>query len=80
MKIAPGNEALITSYQKLLSDDKGFATEGDFGKNRHSGDVLSVSFSPDGEHILTGSSDQTAKLWDLSGKEIRTFSGHSGDV
>ena len=40
-------------------------------------DVTSVSFSPDGQYILTGSSDHTAKLWDLKGQELQAFSGHS---
>ncbi|NIM16736.1 MAG: hypothetical protein GTO45_32505, partial [Candidatus Aminicenantes bacterium] len=44
----------------------------------HEGYVMSVSFSPDGTHLLSGSSDQTVKLWDrTSGKEVRTFKGHS---
>ena len=32
-------------------------------------------------YALSGSSDDTMKLWDAStGKEIRTFSGHIGNV
>lgn len=30
---------------------------------------------PHGKSILTGSGDNTAKLWDLSGREIQTFQG-----
>ena len=30
----------------------------------HTGGVASVSFSPDGTRILTGSYDRTAKVWD----------------
>jgi WD40 repeat protein len=29
----------------------------------HTGAVLSASFSPDGRYVLTGSGDQTARLW-----------------
>jgi serine/threonine protein kinase len=44
----------------------------------HSSDVNSVSFSPDGEMLVTGSDDRTIKLWNLRTKqEIRTFKGHS---
>jgi len=37
-------------------------------------------FSPDGKTMLTGCGDKTAKLWDLSGRELQTFSGHAADV
>lgn len=44
----------------------------------HTSTVLSIIFSPDGSHMLTGSSDQTAKLWDTATcSVVRTFSGHS---
>ena len=40
--------------------------------------VSSVTFSPDGHYVLSGSYDKTMKLWDVSsGAEIRTFKGHS---
>ena len=41
-------------------------------------EVRSVAFSPDGQRIVTGSGDQTAKVWDAaSGKELLTLKGHS---
>ena len=43
-------------------------------------DVKSVTFSPNGQYILTGSYDQTAKLWDLQGNELQEFAGHTGFV
>src|ERR1017187_10149070 len=43
--------------------------------------VYSVAFSPDGRQILTGSWDQTARLWDAAtGREIRRFLGHTARV
>ena len=33
-------------------------------ENAHSGFVLSVAFSPDGKTIVSGSTDQTLKVWD----------------
>ena len=49
----------------------------------HSSDVqvYSVSFSPDGTKVASGSSDKMVKLWDVtSGECLHTFEGHSDDV
>ncbi|MFN6232846.1 MAG: ribosome assembly protein 4, partial [Dolichospermum sp.] len=42
----------------------------------HQGFVNSVSFSPDGKTIATGSRDNTARLWDLQGNLLQEFKGH----
>jgi serine/threonine protein kinase len=45
------------------------------------GQVFSIATSPDGDRILTGSGDNTVRLWDRkTGKEIRRFEGHAGFV
>ena len=47
----------------------------------HSQDVTSVTFSPDGTLLATGSDDDTVKLWDMETKtNILTLEGHRGDV
>jgi WD40 repeat protein/formylglycine-generating enzyme required for sulfatase activity len=47
----------------------------------HSGSVYSVSFSPDGKRIVSGSHDQTVRIWDTeTGTELLTLKGHSGSV
>src|SRR5208337_855419 len=43
--------------------------------------VHSVAISPDGRTALLGSWDKTLKLWDIaSGREIRSFTGHTSSV
>jgi WD40 repeat protein len=43
----------------------------------HFGWILSIAFSPDGERIVSGSSDKTVKVWDAAtGAEIMTLRGH----
>jgi len=44
----------------------------------HAGGVRAVAFSPDGKWALSGSEDQTLRLWDVAtGREARTFTGHT---
>jgi WD40 repeat protein len=39
--------------------------------------VLSVAFSPDGQHVLSGHFDTTVRLWETeTAREVRRFSGH----
>ena len=47
----------------------------------HKRPIRAVAISPDGKFILTGSEDETAKLWNLeSGEEIQTFIGNESSV
>lgn len=47
----------------------------------HSNQILSVTYSPDGKTIASGSMDKTAKIWnEASGKLWLTLSGHSQAV
>jgi len=47
----------------------------------HRGTVRSVSFSPDGTRIVSGSSDKTLRLWDaVSGAHLNTLKGHSDSI
>ena len=47
----------------------------------HDRPVQSAAYSPDGQRIVTGSWDYTAKVWDAqSGKELMTLIGHDRGV
>ena len=47
----------------------------------NTGRVYSVAFSPDGQYILSGSGDDTIRVWDREGKEVgQPFTGHTSDV
>jgi WD40 repeat protein len=47
----------------------------------HSDYVNSVAVTPDGKYVVSGSGDNTVRLWDLAtGKEVRRFTGHESGV
>ena len=47
----------------------------------HTGWVNSVAFSPDGKRIVTGSRDDTARIWDAeTGKELQKLEGYASTV
>ena len=47
----------------------------------HTGDVLSIAYSPDGTRIATGGDDGTAQVWDAAtGESLLTLAGHTVGV
>lgn len=46
----------------------------------HSGAVMGIAFSPDGEFLASASRDGTARLWDRAGNQIQVFEGHSDEL
>jgi WD40 repeat protein len=46
----------------------------------HKGAVWGVAFSPDGQTIASTSWDNTIKLWNRDGKELKTLTGHNKEV
>jgi WD40 repeat protein len=47
----------------------------------HTDLIDSVAISPNGKYIVSGSDDETIKLWDLNtGRLVRSFEGHTDEV
>ena len=47
----------------------------------HLSELWAVAFSPDGQRILTGSGDNTAKVWNVAtGQELFTLTSHSDAI
>ena len=52
-----------------------------FSAESHSDTVTSVAVSPDGRRVVSGSKDNTIRIWDMdSGECLKTLEGHHGDV
>jgi len=51
-----------------------------FSIQAHSSAIRSVSFSPDGTTLASGSADKQIKIWDLYGRELQIFKGHDEAV
>lgn len=84
--IVTGSDDRKNGYVQLWNAKTGERVERSFGAldgsgESHVGPVLSVSFSPDGNSIVTGSDDTTARLWETAtGKHVRLFFRHLGPV
>jgi WD40 repeat protein len=46
----------------------------------HTAEVIGAVFSPDSQRILTASEDCTARVWDLSGKQLAIMQGHTSGL
>jgi WD40 repeat protein len=47
----------------------------------HLGAIRSIAFDPDGDFLLTGSDDDTARVWEVAtGKQVAVLRGHTSSV
>lgn len=49
-------------------------------KHRHIETIWSVVFSPDGKSLLTGSADQSARVWDIATRQQRLLLDHTSII
>jgi WD40 repeat protein len=73
MQYTPAGDAILSGLTTLEVPPQEF--------KGHTRDLWGVDFSPDGKYLATGSSDGTARLWDLAtGEIVHIFEGHAGEV
>ena len=66
----PSNKSTSICISRVIQNRQG-----------HSSDMRSVAFSPDGTKIVSGSGDNTVRIWDaIAGTLVSTLQGHSSDV
>jgi len=69
-KTTQADEAVADAFPQLMATLSG-----------HTDSVVHAEFSPDGRHIVTASSDGTARLWNTeSGQLMANLRGHTGKV
>ena len=76
--LAPGEGRLPSSPVVLWNVAEGRQA---LALNGHEGDVLAVTFSRDGQRVVSGGADRMVRIWDAaSGRQLHALRGHSGDI
>ncbi|KAE8747016.1 hypothetical protein FOCC_FOCC006271 [Frankliniella occidentalis] len=81
-----GNKIQVIPLRSSWVMSVAFAPSGNFNVKKqeftgHNGDVVTMSLSPDNNTYVTGSVDQSCKLWDARSPDCKqVFFGHTADV
>ena len=76
-RYAPNEESLAALHDILSEQGSIFYRKTLRG---HTDTIFNVAVAPDGQSFLTGSKDNTARLWDQTGTEILHIDAHTGPV
>ena len=75
------NKQLLADANKLMTDARIKGMKAIASLAGHTDTVRSVAFSPDGQHIVSGSDDKLVKVWSVSArKEVASLAGHTNCV
>ncbi len=79
VQFRPNGDRLITFGYNIasLTDSQGHQLATLKG---HQEWIVAAQFSPDGERIVTGGQDGTARVWDFQGNQLAVLGGHQGGV
>jgi WD40 repeat protein len=79
LAVSPDGSSFATAGGPVLEI---WSTSGEFQQQMvgHSGSVLDVAYSRDGEHLVTAGADGTARIWTADGDPVRTLEGHHGEL
>lgn len=81
MAFSPNGERIATASGQTAKLWDAFTGENLLTFEGHSASIWSISFSPDGQRIITGSDDQTVRVWDaVNGATLRILKGHSAPI
>jgi WD40 repeat protein len=81
--VSANSNNTITIFEKKMNEDWENSLDDSITLIGHSGPVISIAIINQRKYILSGSSDNKIKLWNLNKKEehcINTFLGHTGSV
>lgn len=81
VSISPFNEWVVSGGWDHKIVFTSLKTDEMFTLNGHKGAVLDIDFAPDGKYLISGSTDNTAILWDVKNKtKLATFKSKGGSV